>query len=217
MNRLATIMHADAWGALGGEPLLHTDLSAILRIVRASGVCDTIEVWTNGILVPKMKADFWRSFDVLVLSVYEGKHDDASLQWITDKCKDEGVELVVKDERTWHNFRTLLEREPTDTAATKRKYDECFFRSFSRVANDGYFYTCCCAPHMPMLVQGREQGADGVLIDGLTEDGLQAYLTREEPLGACTICAGRDTAVPLVWSEEKDPAKWLQASRGLSA
>lgn len=216
MNHLAGIMHADAWGALGGEPLLHTDLTAILRIVRASGVCDKIEVWTNGLLVPKMKPDFWRSFDILVFSVYEGKHDDASIQWIRDKCADEGVELVVKDERTWHNFRTLLEPTPTDVAATKRKYDGCFFRSFSRVANDGYFFTCCCVPHMPLLLQGKPFGTDGVKIEGLTEAGLRAYLTQEEPLGACTICAGRDTAVPIVWHEERDPEKWILASKGLT-
>lgn len=216
LNHLATIMHADRWGALGGEPLLHTGLVDILHVVRRSGVADRIEVWTNGILLSKMKDEFWGAFDVLVLSVYDGKHDDASLAWIAARAADAGVELVVKDERVWHNFRTLLEPSPTDAAATKTKFDGCFFRQFSRVANAGYFYTCCCAPHMPVLIQGREAGADGVCIEGLTEDGLRAYLERSEPLGCCSICAGRDTAQPIQWREERQPKAWLAASAGLT-
>lgn len=216
LNHLSTIVHAHAWGALGGEPLLHPELIPILKIARKSRVSDIVEVWTNGLLLPRMSRDFWQSFDTLVLSVYEGKHNDSTLAWINDKCRQTGVQLVIKDERTWHNFRNNLEPVPTTGQATIAKYNGCFFRQFSRVANQGYFYTCCCAPHLPLLVQGRrELGADGVKIDGLTGAGLKAYLNRAEPLGCCDICAGRDTAHAIPWREERDPAKWLAASRGL--
>lgn len=216
LNHLSTIVHADKWGALGGEPLLHPRLVDILRIVRSSGVCNQIEVWTNGLLVPRMTDDFWQSLDILVLSVYEGKHSDLSLEWIVEKCRRENVELVIKDERTWHNFRTNLEPTPTDPIATKLKFDGCFFKQFSRVANNGYFYLCCCVgAGMPRLLQGRPEGSDGVKIEGLTEAGLRAYLDRTEPLGCCTICAGRDTAKPILWGEERNPEKWLQKSKGL--
>jgi hypothetical protein len=217
LTHLATIMHADAWGALGGEPTLHPQLSEICRIARASGIADKIEVWTNGINIAKgrMPKDFWSSFDVLVLSIYEGRHDDRSLDTIRELCAVANVQLVEKDERTWHNFRTNLEPAPTPPDVTKRKYDGCFFRQFSRVANRGYFYTCCCAPHQPVLLQGRPHGSDGIPIAGLTERALRAYLTREEPLGCCTICAGRDTAKAIEWGEERDPERWVRKSAGL--
>lgn len=215
LNHLSTILHADVWGALGGEPLLHKGLVDILKVVRESQVCTTIEVWTNGLLLAQMSGEFWRSFDILVLSVYEDKHDDQSLEWIKSKCEHEGVRLVIKDERVWHNFRTLLEPTPTDEVATLAKYRGCFFRSFSRVANHGYFYTCCCAPHMPVLLQGRPQGSDGVKIEGLTEQGLNEYLSKDIPLGCCSMCAGRDTAKPIEWREERNPDRWVEASKGL--
>lgn len=215
LNHLATILHADRWGALGGEPLLHRQVIEILEIARASKVADKTEVWTNGLLLPRQPTAFWRAFDILVLSVYPGKHDDDSLGWIARRCEDEGVELVVKDERYHPNFKTMLEEVPTGRAATIAKFRGCFFRHFSRVANFGFFYTCCCAPHLPMLVQNREFGSDGIRIENLEEAELRAYLTREEPLGACTICAGRDTAKNLVWHEQKDAAKWLKESAGV--
>ena len=215
LNALSKIMHAKAWGALGGEPLLHSKLEDILHVARDSGVSDIIEVWTNGLALPKKSAAFWRAFDVLVLSLYPGKHTVDSINWITEKCKDEGVSLVIKDEQTSPNFRTLLEIHPTTPEQTKFKYDRFFFRNFSRVANNGYFFTCCCSPHMPMLLQNKEFGTDGIKISTLTKNSLSAYLSQSAPLGACTICAGRDTAVPITWKEEKDPYQWIRLSAGL--
>lgn len=211
---LAGFLHAERWGALGGEPLLHSKLIDILKIARDSGVADRTEVWTNGLLLQRQTPEFWRSFDILVLSIYPGKHDENSIEWIINQCRDTGVQLDVKDERLNPNFRTLLEPEPTGPEATQRKFEGCFFRHFSRVANYGYFFTCCCAPHMPMLLHGDAFGTDGVKIEGLTEEGLSAYLTRSEPLSVCKMCAGRDTAVAIDWREEKDPEAWKAASAG---
>lgn len=214
LNRLAQFVRAERWGALGGEPTLHRNLVEILQIARDSGVAYKTEVWTNGLMLTRMSPAFWRSFDVLVVSIYPGKHTDESIDWIRSKCADEGVEFSPRDERQNPNFRTLLEPVPTTPEETRRKFAGCFFRHFSRVANNGYFYTCCCAPHMPGLIQGRSFEEDGIRIEGLTERSLTAYLKREEPLGACSLCAGRDTAVPIQWREEKDPAAWLAASAG---
>ena len=213
---LSNILHADVWGALGGEPTLNPKLVDILKIARESGIADTIEVWTNGLTLPRMSEEFWRSFDVLVLSIYPGKHDEDSLAWIAAKCADTGRVLSLRDERNQPNFRTLLEPKRTSPVETKKKFAGCFFRHFSRVANWGYFYTCCCAPHMSTLVQGQKENRDGIKIFGLTEDQLNQYLNRTNPLNACFTCAGRDTAVSIPWREERDPEKWLRASAGRS-
>ena len=214
LNALSGIVHAKVWGALGGEPLLSPQLVEILSIARQSKIADTIEVWTNGLLLPRMGSAFWRSFDTLVLSIYPGKLSEDDITWISRKCADSGVVFSPRDERRNPNFRTLLEKVPTDEKATKAKFAGCFFRHFSRVANWGYFYTCCCAPHMSTLVMGMKNNPDGIKIDGLSEEALQAYLNRTEPLVACSTCAGRDTAVAIPWREERDPKEWLRASAG---
>lgn len=216
LSFLSSFLHAGRWGALGGEPLIHPNLPAILRAAKGSGIADEIEVWTNGMLLRKMGDNFWASFDILVLSVYEGKITDDDVRWVSGKCADTGVRLEVKDERAMRNFKTLLEPTPTDEAATRAKFAGCFFRHFSRVVNEGVFYTCCCAPHMPFLVQGKPIGTDGIALEGLNEEKLSAYLSRTEPLGCCNVCAGRDTAVSIPWSEERNPEKWKLASAGIT-
>lgn len=215
LSYFTKVAHANIWGALGGEPLLHPKLVEILHIVRDSNVADKMEVWTNGIAIQKMTPEFWKSFDILVLSIYPGKLSDTHLQWIREKCSDTGVELVEKDERYYPNFKTMLEAIPTNAAETRSKFAGCFFRHFSRVLNYGHFFTCCCAPHLPMLVQGEPFGTDGIPVKDLTEERLLSYLHRTEPLGACTICAGRDTAKAIPWSEVKNPVRWISASKGL--
>jgi len=214
LGHLATIMHADRWAAIGGEPLLHHRLVDLLRAARASGVADELEVWTNGLLLRRQGPGFWKAFDWLVLSVYPGRLSDEDVAWTEARCRDAGVKLRVVDERRSPNFKTLLEPVPTGTGATRKKFQGCFFRHYSRAANNGWFFTCCCATHMPVLVQGRPFGSDGVRIEGLTEIGLRAYLEREEPLQACSICAGRDTARSIPWREERDPVRWLRRSAG---
>jgi hypothetical protein len=216
LRRLAPVVHADRWGALGGEPTLHRDLSALLQIAQDSGIADAIEVWTNGAFLKRMGPEFWRHTDILVLSIYPGQHTANSLDWIRSKCDDTGTRLEVKDEVGRPNFRTLLEPTPTDPEATAAKFKQCFFRRFSRVANFGHFFTCCCAPHMPLLLRGEKFGTDGIPItEGITEADVRAYLERSEPLGSCASCAGRETAVPLAWHQERDPLRWIAASKGI--
>lgn len=214
LYHLSDFLHAEKWGALGGEPLLHHKLIDILHIARDSGIADITEVWTNGLLLRRQPRAFWQSFDHLIVSIYPGKLSDEDIDWIQKKCADEGITYSPRDERLNPNFMTMLEPVPTDYEVTKAKFASCFFRHFSRAVNYGYFYTCCCWG-LPMLVQGQQHGTDGIKVEGLTEEKLLAFLNRVEPLGACTICAGRDTAKPLVWREEKDAKKWMMASAGL--
>lgn len=220
LNHLATFLHAEKWGALGGEPFLNRDLAEICSIARASRIADVIEIWTNGLMLKDERSPWWehdhlwRSFDHLVVSMYPGKFTDEEASTLQRRVEERGIVFIPKDERHHPNFRTMLEPVPTDPEATRRKFRGCFFRQFSRCASYGYFFTCCCGPHLPMLMQGQPFGTDGVRIEGSTELEIKAYLERSEPLGACTICAGRDTAKPLAWHEERNPERWMKESAG---
>lgn len=212
LGALAQLAHADLWGAIGGEPLLHRQLVDILVAARASRIADRLEVWTNGLLLRNATDELWRSFDILVLSIYPGTLDADDVAWVRRRCADAGVDLVVNNRP---QFRALFEREPTGEARTLDKFQRCFFRRYSRVVNWGYFYTCCCAPHMPVLVANKPKGTDGIALEGLTEEALLAYLERAEPLSICSMCAGGDEHAGVIdWRQEREPMRWLRASQG---
>jgi len=218
LKHFGRIAHTKRWAALGGEPILHRQIIDILTVVRESNTADEIAVWSNGMALSRMSSEFWRAFDLLVVSIYPGKVDDEGVEWIRRKCADEGVRLELKDERVAPNWTQILEPEPTDEAATLLKYRTCWFRTYCRALNYGYIFQCCTSPHIPQLLQGREFGADGIAVEGLTEERLLAFLNRTEPLGACTVCKGRNTPndVFVPWGEERDPEKWIRASKGLT-
>lgn len=218
LTYFARVAHVGRYGMLGGEPTLHPLLPALVEIARGSGVADGIEVWTNGQRLREMSPTFWRVMhgETLVVSVYPGKLTDDDVLWIRRACADAGVALEVKDERAFPNFTQLL--KPA-AARARETYDACWFKSFSRVLDHGYFYRCCTSPYIPKLLLGLPEGTDGLRVDAsLTADALQAFLDQTTPMASCGICAGRNTpdAVPLPWREVDEPAEWLAASAGVT-
>jgi hypothetical protein len=215
LKHLATFSHARVWGALGGEPLLNKRIVDIVQVARESGIADEYEVWTNGLLVAQMPHAFWDVIDRLVVSRYAGKLSDEQVERMQELANVYRKSLVIRDERSSPNFMTWLEKEPTDAVTTQAKYLTCAFRKgHNYAASYGYFFACCCGPHLPLLVQDRPFGSDGLLIESATEETLGAYLSSQAPFGACRDCAGRDTAVKIPWREERDPVIWLSKSAG---
>lgn len=225
--RFARIAHADAFALIGGEPTLHPNIDNLIAIATCSGIADVIEVWTNGERLRQMSVNFWERMPpvkkgdppfTLVVSAYPGVLTDEDLQWITEKCARTGHPLHIKDERHYPNFtRLLVPNEPAYTCdeATQRRYQQCWFKGYSRVLDAGHFYRCCTSPFIPQLLQGRAVGADGLCItDQTTSADVARFLAQPGFMESCRRCAGRNTdeAVPVAWGEEKDPAAWTQKS-----
>ncbi len=211
-SRLATV---EKFGFLGGEPLLHPRLVNLIFIAKASGIAKELEVWTNGLRVTAMTDQFWLApFDTLVVSAYPGHVNDDMLDSIRLRCHQWGKTLVLKDERLNPNFTQLLKTSPGNAQAT---YDQCWFRTFSRVLDNGFLYQCCCGPYVPRLLLGLPEGTDGLAITTTTTvSDVASYLNRREALASCSPCAGRNTAdaVPVPWEEIRDPKLWLERSSG---
>lgn len=215
-SALSKFVHVDAWGALGGEPLLHPNLIDVLTAVQKSRIADVIEVWTNGISAKsKLTPSLLDAFDRLVLSVYPGTLEDAEIDWIKGACNEARVEIVVKDERYVPNFERLLEPKATHGMDTVRKYRACFFKDYSRVVDRGYFYRCCTSPFIPRLLLGLPEGTDGIAVADLTEAKLLAFLSQEEAPASCSMCSGLDPAIRrrTTWREVRNPEQWISASK----
>jgi hypothetical protein len=215
-------VHVEAYGMLGGEPTMHPHIAELIHIAVLSGIADKVELWTNGQTLHNMKPAFWRSLrdQRIVMSVYPGKMTDEDIDNARVRCFDEGVELWVKDERRHPNFTQLLEPKDTGPRETQAKYQACWFKGFSRVLDNGFFYRCCTSPYIPKLLQGRPEGSDGLKVDeSLTEAMIVSFLDQQTAMQSCTICAGRNTpsARPVPWDEIKDPSAWLNASSGRPA
>lgn len=214
LRLFSRLVHVEGYAMIGGEPTLHPGLDHLLRVARNSGVADVLEVWTNAQELD-LNAAWWGSLDKLVVSRYPGKISDGAMESIEQACIAYGVELRVIDERTVPNFSRLLSTDASDEG-TRERWQSCFFRTYSRVLDRGYFFRCCTSPYIPRLLQGRAFGDDGLRIDeNTTEQQIARFLARVEPMEACRVCAGRDgRGEPLPWREVRDPQEWITASGG---
>lgn len=219
LRLFSKLVHVGAYGMLGGEPTMHPQIADLIYVAVQSRIGDIVELWTNGQTLHQMNERFWGEMrgQRIVMSVYPGKMTDDDIVRVTVLCETHGVELSVKDERRYPNFTQLLEPKDTAPAETQAKYRACWFKSYSRVLDNGFFYRCCTTPYIPKILQGRPEGSDGLRVDeSLTEQQISEFLNSPTAMQSCTICAGRNTpsARPIPWSEIKDPSAWLAASSG---
>ena len=201
------VAHISRWAAIGGEPTLHPDIDAVLKAVRESGTVDIIEVWTNGARLKAMTETFWQLADEIDLTLYPGKPVD--LDFVQAKCAEHGKVLRVKNGRD--DFTTLLYKRTASDAEAAGIYKGCWYRTYCRVLDNGYFYRCCTSPFIPELILGLAKEADGIKVKGLTEQALSNYLNQPDTPASCYRCAGHSGS-HIGWRAERDRDKWLAES-----
>jgi organic radical activating enzyme len=199
LSLLARSYHTGGVKLIGGEPLLHPDLPAVAKAVRASGVTNRVYVVTNGILLPKMGADFWRAIDEVWISVYPASElsSGAGAQ-VRARAKEHGVRLLfLATPRFRESFATQGTKE---RALVKRIYATCKVAHHwcCHTVVNGYFYKCPQAYFITKVLGsgngplGAGYGINGIEISGAPtfRDELREYLGSPDPLDACTRCLG---------------------------
>ncbi len=204
---MARHLDVDVFKIMGGEPLLHPEITAILGVLRETGISPTIRLFTNGLLLHRMTDDFWRALDHLTISSYSSAPvKPEHLRLVEDRAREFDVVLNVKPVDRFSEVMAS-ERRPDD-AATQAVYEACWLRHRCLVVRGGVFFKCTRAAYQKdfrerLDVKGREldpapqPGDDGVALDAMDfEDRLLAYLNADQALSACRYCHG--SSGPLV-------------------
>jgi organic radical activating enzyme len=196
LTMLSRSYHTKVVRLLGGEPLLHPDLPAVLEAVRGSSVSDSIAVVTNGLLLPRLEADFWSAVDAVEVSVYPKRALSPALR---ERCVAQAARhRVALRFRVCNEFQESYSEVGTDDAELVRRiYTTCNVAHRWRCHNvvDGWFYRCPQSHYIPRVLHCQDnesQHADGIRIDD-----HPSFLTRllnylESPVvpSACSNCLG---------------------------
>lgn len=194
LELLSRSLRAQFVKVLGGEPLLHPELVPILDVVRRSGLAPRILVCTNGIMLPRMREDFWSQVDEVEISVYPGRElADADLDRLRRRARANGVTLTVA---YYSHFRySYSELGTEDRDLVQRIYSTCQIAHVWRchTVYAGHFFRCPQSVFLPRIFgRPHDPWADGLRIeDGLEFAGrLRSYLTSRQPPLACRNCLG---------------------------
>jgi organic radical activating enzyme len=198
---MARVMVADIFKLMGGEPLLHPDIAAVLGAVRRSGITDVIRLTTNGLLLHRMPDAFWQGLDRLTVSNYASAPIPPRHVELIER-KAEEFEVVLNLKRI-DQFNEIELTEPLeDPDEVQRNYDDCWIRHRSLIVRDGVFFKCTRAAYLDdfrtRLRLPVRQGdaasyreADGIPIDAPDfQERALAYLNEPAPLASCRYCLG---------------------------
>jgi hypothetical protein len=212
IDNAAKVLHAKVGCLLGGEPTSHPQLVELMRHAAASGICDRVQVLTNGMRLHRMSDEFWAELDWLKISVYPGKTPDVNVELAKARQRRYGFDLdfyAVESDP----FRAVLTdraREPEDAQSV---YEGCWYRTYTRKVERGHFYRCCTSPSISQTVLGLPPDHDGIALDGLTPAALREFLDRPQHMASCTRCYGNTGPVLEQWTEERSSHEaWMAAS-----
>lgn len=195
LTTLARSYHATVLKILGGEPLLHPNLLDVITAARESQVAEKMEIWTNGLLLPRMERRVWEAVDSVRISLYPGR---SLKQHQLDRCIDlarrNNVPIRYKRYQTFQE--SYSEQGTDDPSLVKKIYATCneAHRWRCHTVANGWFFKC---PQSYMIPKGMSLGPEATYLNGLKiddspefRDRLLSYLTSPEPLPACRNCLG---------------------------
>ncbi len=207
----AKVMHAKVACLLGGEPTSHPRLVDIMRHTAASGLAERVQVLTNGMRLHRMPDEFWVELDWLKVSIYPGKTPADNVELAKREAAERGFKLEFYDVES-DPFRAVLTDDPHTPEEAQKTYEGCWYKTFTRKIEQGYFYRCCTSPSISRTVLGLDADVDGIALDGLTPEALQAFLDRPDHMQSCTRCHGNLGPRLSTWTEERDKVEWMRQS-----
>jgi len=195
LTALARSYHAEVLKILGGEPLLHPDLLEVLMAARQSRVADKLEIWTNGLLLPRMERGVWEVVDSVRISLYPGRSlGQQKLDACVDLARRYNVSIRYKH---YQAFQESYSEQGTDDAElVERIYATCndAHRWRCHTVANGWFFKCA---QSYMIPKGMSLGSQAVYRNGIQiedspgfRDRLLSYLTSPQPLPSCRNCLG---------------------------
>jgi hypothetical protein len=199
---------------MGGEPLLHPQLTTILAITRKC-FDGQIRIVTNGILLAKMPPEFWQSckqnrIKVLV-SGYPIKLDHRAIK---EQAKKYGVTTSLR--RQTNNVQTWC-RLPKDLKGKQSidgNFKLCLVANFCIFLRDGKLSTCC----LPLVIE-RFNKYFKQHIEITEQDYIDIYKAKNiqeifaflaKPMPFCRYCKIKNWEVGTDWGiSKKELSEWF--------
>ncbi len=220
-QRLSELYHGNLeyMELLGGEPLLHPDITEFFRVARTCFPKGTIALITNGILMPQMEEKFWIAAKEYNIE-FRPTHYPIKVDYNAIQKKAEKYGIVyrpfamVTDEagnKILENYHFDIEgKQPIE-----ENFHKCYRGNFCIFLSHGKMYSCVVGANLHHLKDyfGLKQieilDNNGINIyDAQSADEISEFLTR--PMQLCRYCKLTDekTLIPFECSK-KQLDEWI--------
>lgn len=201
---------------LGGEPLLHPDVTAFFCVSRKLFSAARIELLTNGILLRKMQDSFWESCVENNITLCCTKYPVyVDYDWIEEKARQYGLKVF------YHNDigagEKMLIKYPFDITGSQDiewNYKHCTRSNKCITLKHGKLYTCPMAAHAHLakdyfkLDMGLSEKDFIDIYRAESMDDLVEFLIH--PIPFCRYCNLQVKPEQLKWKRsEKKLEEWF--------
>jgi hypothetical protein len=136
---------------MGGEPLLHNNIIDFLTIGRKYFPKAALEIWTNGILLPKQTEEFWETCRAKNIRINISKYPiKIDREQINKLAKEYNVKFVYPDNKNdllWIN--TKLNKNGSQDIG--KNFRSCGISNDCIHLCNGKLYTCCTIAYVKYL------------------------------------------------------------------
>ncbi|MDR1149499.1 MAG: radical SAM protein [Spirochaetaceae bacterium] len=199
---------------MGGEPLLHPEITKIIELGRKY-FDGPINIVTNGILLPKMNEDFWlacknNNIKIIVTS-YPVRLDRKTIK---KTAKEYGVKIKIRVQLNNIHTWCRLPKDLNGRQDINKQLKNCLVANFCIFLRDGKLSTCC----LPLLIE-RFNKYFNKNIESSVKDYIDIYKAKNideilnflcRPIPFCRYCKLLDWEVGIDWSiSKKEIHEWF--------
>ena len=189
LEKLSIYIKCDIIRLVGGEPLLHSNLKELIKIIKDSKISNKISLITNGTLLSSMDISVFDDIDELEVSLYP--LDEAISEKIKEcvsKIKDKFTKVRILE---YDSFRIpFVKKESNNKELVQQIYDTCQIAHYWRciTIENGYLYRC----PQSMINDKRKN----IYVNGLKINSINSYqivldfLENNTPIQYCSQCLG---------------------------
>jgi hypothetical protein len=184
IEALKGLLHVRSWYLLGGEPLLNPRLTDYARVLKEAGICDHVDVWTNGLLLPTWTdPELFPLLGTLFISRYPGINYEKLDSWLNCRTLPCTVRQV-----TYGSFIHSAAPAEQSIDQAQATFNTCKPRNSCHQVYRGRYYLCPQSARLPKVLR-REDIQEGCPIhDDDLPGRLRSLLTRTAHLESCRFC-----------------------------
>lgn len=176
---------------IGGEPLLHPQLQAVIEAAAASDISDYLLLVTNGMLLDRLSDQSWQVLSEVEISRYPGIEFDARILEAA-KVKAAAFDTVLSI-NTFPDFRWTFTK-------VRNENDDLLNKVFSacKMAHvwgchaiyQGRIFRCPQSIYIQNLVERSLEEGLTIHENASFKDELLSFLQSSVPLASCRYCVG---------------------------
>lgn len=199
---------------LGGEPLLHPEVTRFLEVTRKCFPCANVILYTNGLKIPQMKAVFWETCKKNRITITLTRYPVS-----TDY---ERVDELMKEHEVTYQYCNTPGRAkksshyPLDLRGTqepRQNFLACDMANRCIFLRDGRLYTCVVIPNIQHFNEYFHQKLEVSPLDSIdiyrASSGGEIMRFLASPPPFCRYCDVKRRTILHEWTcSKKDISEW---------